>query len=136
MLEIKYRRKLDASLNMTPMIDIVFLLLIFFLLTTNFITEEGIKVKLPQARSTTAQTQEDITVFISKEGKIFIRNDELNESQLFDRLSALIGNDPHKLVIVKADREIVLNKAVKVMDIAKTAGAERLCIATETDLIN
>ena len=136
MVEIKYRRKLNASLNMTPMIDIVFLLLIFFLLTTNFITEEGIKVKLPQARSTTAQTQEDITVFISKEGKIFIRNDELNESRLFDRLSALIGNDPHKLVIVKADREIILNKAVKVMDIAKSAGAERLCIATESDFLN
>ena len=134
MMDIKYHRKLDASLNMTPMIDIVFLLLIFFLLTTNFITEEGIKVKLPQARSTTAQTQEDITVFISKEGKIYIRNDELNESRLFDRLKALIGNDPHKLVIVKADREIMLNKAVKVMDIAKTAGAERLCIATEADI--
>lgn len=133
MIEIKYRRKLDATLNMTPMIDIVFLLLIFFLLTTNFITEEGINVKLPQARSTAAQTQEDITVVISKEGKILIRNDELNESQLFDRLSALIGSDPHKLVIIKADREIVLNKAVKVMDIAKTAGAERLCIATEAD---
>ena len=134
MVEIKYRRKLDATLNMTPMIDIVFLLLIFFLLTTNFITEEGIKVKLPQARSTAAQTQEDITVVISKEGKIFIRNDEMNESRLFDRVSALIGNDPHKLVIVKADREIILNKAVKVMDIAKAAGAERLCIATEADL--
>jgi len=134
MMEIKYRRKLDASLNMTPMIDIVFLLLIFFLLTTNFITEEGIKVKLPQAKSTTAQTQEDITMFISKDWKIFIRNDEMNESRLFDRLSALIGNDPHKLVIVKADREIILNKAVKVMDIAKAAGAERLCIATEADL--
>jgi len=71
MMEIKYRRKLDASLNMTPMIDIVFLLLIFFLLTTNFITEEGIKVKLPQAKSTTAQTQEDITMFISKDWKLF-----------------------------------------------------------------
>jgi len=134
MVEIKYRRKLDASLNMTPIIDIVFLLLIFFLLTTNFITEEGIKVNLPQAKSTTAQTQEDITVFISKEGKIFIRNAEMNESRLFDRLSALIANDPHKLVIVKADREVILNKAVKVMDIAKAAGAERLCIATETEL--
>ena len=116
------------------MIDIVFLLLIFFLLTTNFMTQEGIKVKLPQARSTASQTQEDITIAISREGKIFIGEDELDESRLYDRLRSLIGHDAHKLVIVKADREIILNKAVKVMDIAKTAGAERLCIATETDL--
>jgi len=134
MLEIKYQRRLDASLNMTPMIDIVFLLLIFFLLTTNFMTQEGIQVKLPQARSTASQTQEDITISISREGRIFIGEEEMDESRLYDRLRALIGHDAHKLVIVKADREIILNKAVKVMDIAKTAGAERLCIATETDL--
>lgn len=134
MIEIPYTRRLDATMNMTPMIDIVFQLLIFFLLTTNFMTTEGIGVKLPQARSTAAQTQEEITVFIAKEGRILIGAEEFNESQLFDRLSMLIGNDPHKLVIVKADREIILNKAVKVMDIAKTAGAERLCIATEADL--
>jgi len=134
MLEIKYQRRLDASLNMTPMIDIVFLLLIFFLLTTNFMTQEGIQVKLPQARSTTSQTQEDITISISREGRIFIGEEEMDESRLYDRLRSLIGHDAHKLVIVKADREIILNKAVKIMDIAKTAGAERLCIATETDL--
>jgi biopolymer transport protein ExbD len=133
MVEIKYHRKLDASLNMTPMIDIVFLLLIFFLLTTNFISAEGISVKLPQARSTTAQTQEDITVQISKAGEIYIRGERMNEGSLYDRLCTLIGNNAHKLVIIKADREIILNKAVKVMDIAKTAGAERLCIATEAD---
>jgi biopolymer transport protein ExbD len=134
MLEIKYQRKLDASLNMTPMIDIVFQLLIFFLLTTNFITQEGIQVKLPQARSTAVQTQEDVIVSISREGRIFIGEEEMDEPRLYDRLRSLIGNDAHKLVIVKADREIILNKAVKVMDIAKTAGAERLCIATDTDL--
>lgn len=133
MVEIKYSRKLDASLNMTPMIDIVFLLLIFFLLTTNFITEEGISVKLPQARSTTAQTQEDITVQISKEGGMYIRGEKMSEGNLFDRLHILIGDNRNKLVIIKADREIILNKAVKVMDIAKTAGAARLCIATEAD---
>ena len=133
MVDIKYKRKLDASLNMTPMIDIVFLLLIFFLLTTNFITEEGIQIKLPQAQSTAEQTQEDITVYISKEGKIYLGGKEFNESSLFNRLRDLIGKNRNKLVIVKADREIILNKAVKVMDIAKTAGAEKLCIATDAE---
>ncbi|MEW6378270.1 MAG: biopolymer transporter ExbD [bacterium] len=130
---MSYRRRLDASMNMTPMIDIVFQLLIFFLLTTNFITTEGIQVKLPQAQSTAAQVQEEITVFISKEGRIFVQQQELNESQLHNRLRTMLAASRNRLVIVKADREIVLNRAVKVMDIAKKAGAERLCIATDRD---
>ncbi|MCL6584844.1 MAG: biopolymer transporter ExbD [bacterium] len=133
MLDLTYRRKLDASMNMTPMIDIVFQLLIFFLLTTNFITTEGIQVKLPQAKAAAAQIQEEITVFISREGRVFLQQQELNEGQLQRRLQTLIAKSRNKLVIVKADREIAVNKAVKVMDIAKRAGAERLCIATDRD---
>ena len=133
MITITSTKKLDAHLNMTPMIDCVFLLLIFFLLTTNFITEQGIAVKLPQARSTTQQKEEDITIFLDQHGRISIRGKELGFAQLFDELRLLIGNNQHQLVILKADREIILNKAVKVMDIAKSAGAERLCIATETE---
>jgi len=133
MLDLTYRRKLDASMNMTPMIDIVFQLLIYFLLTTNFITTEGIQVKLPQAKAAAAQIQEEITVFISREGRVFLQQQELNEGQLQRRLQTLIAKSRNKLVIVKADREIAVNKAVKVMDIAKRAGAERLCIATDRD---
>jgi len=133
MVDMSYHRRLDASMNMTPMIDIVFQLLIFFLLTTNFVTTEGIQVKLPQARATAAQIQEEITVFISKEGRIFVQQEEMGESRLYDRLRTLIAHNQYKLVIVKADREIMLNKAVKVMDIARKAGAERLCIATDRD---
>lgn len=131
MISIKTNRRLDASMNMTPIIDIVFLLLIFFMLTTNFITEEGIKVNLPHARSTTPQTDEDITVFVDKEGWAYIKGIKISHERLFDELRRLIGNNTEKLVVVKADREVILNKAVKVMDIAKDAGAAKLCIATE-----
>jgi len=133
MIDMSYHRRLDASMNMTPMIDIVFQLLIFFLLTTNFVTTEGIQVKLPQAQATAAQIHEEITVFISKEGRIFVQQKEMSESSLYDQLRTLIAHNQNKLVIVKADREIMLNKAVKVMDIARKAGAERLCIATDRD---
>ena len=133
MLDIKYKRKPEAILNMTPMIDIVFLLLVFFLLTTNFITQEGIDVKLPQANATSPQAQEDITIYITREGKVFLRGEEVTDAQLYTGLRSLIGDDRNKLVTVKADRQIVLNKVVKIMDIARTSGAFRLCIATERD---
>jgi len=133
MLEIKYKRKPDALLNMTPIIDIVFLLLIFFLLTTNFMTQEGINVNLPLAENTAPQTQEEITVYITHEGLAFLKNEQVSDAQLYARLKSLIGDDPQRLVTVKADRQIVLNRVVNVMDIIKSAGAGRLCIATERD---
>lgn len=133
MLDIKYKRKPDALLNMTPIIDIVFLLLIFFLLSTNFMTQEGINVKLPLAENTAPQTQEEITVYITHEGLVFLKNEKLSDAQLYTKLKSLIGDDPERLVTVKADRQIVLNRVVKVMDIIKNAGAGRLCIATERD---
>ena len=133
MLDIKYKRKPDALLNMTPIIDIVFLLLIFFLLSTNFMTQEGINVKLPLAENTAPQTQEEITVYITHEGLVFLKNELLSDAQLYTKLKSLIGDDQERLVTVKADRQIVLNRVVKVMDIIKSAGAGRLCIATERD---
>lgn len=133
MIEIKYKRKPEALLNMTPMIDIVFLLLIFFLLTTNFITQEGINVNLPNARSTGPRTQEEIAIYITSEGRVFIKDEEVNEAKLHKILKSLIGNDPAKSVTIRADKDVILNAVVKVMDTVKRSGAEKLCIATERD---
>jgi biopolymer transport protein ExbD len=130
------RRRKDpvrVQIPLTSLIDIVFLLLIYFLLTTNFLVEEGIKIKLPQAKAAAPQTEEVITVYVDQEGKAYIGTEEVSLAALFDRLKAMIGSKQDKLVVVRADRAVILNKAVKVMDIAKAAGAGRLCLATEKD---
>lgn len=129
------RRKEPARVQMplTSLIDIVFLLLIYFLLTTNFLVEEGIKIKLPQAKASAPQTEEVITVYVDQEGRSFIGTDEVSLAALFDRLKTMIGDREDSLVVVRADRAVILNKAVKVMDVAKAAGAGRLCLATEKD---
>lgn len=118
---------------LTSLIDIVFLLLIYFLLTTNFIVDEGITIKLPQAQAGAPQTQKEITVTVDREGRPFIMDREIPMDQLFTELKQLIGGESDRLVVIKADRAVVLNKAVKVMDLAKAAGAGRLCLATEKD---
>ena len=118
---------------LTSLIDIVFLLLIYFLLTTNFMVEEGIKIKLPQARAAAPQTEEVITIYVDQQGRAFLETQEVSYAGLFDRLREMIEHRKNKLVVVRADRSVILNKAVKVMDIAKAAGAGRLCLATEKD---
>ena len=129
----KKRPRYQIQAPLTALIDIVFLLLIYFLLTTNFMVDEGIKIKLPQAKASMPQTEETITVYVDRDGRSYLDNREISFTELFKKLKAMIGDRKDKLVVVRADRGVILNKAVKVMDVAKAAGAGRLCLATEKD---
>jgi len=129
----KKRARIKVQVPLTSLIDIVFLLLIYFLLTTNFMIEEGIKIKLPQARAAAPQTEEVITVYVDQQGRTFLGSQEVSLARLFDQLNEMIGGRENKLVVIRADQAVILNKAVKVMDMAKAAGAGRLCLATEKE---
>jgi biopolymer transport protein ExbD len=129
----KKRTRLQVQAPLTALIDIVFLLLIYFLLTTNFMVDEGIKIKLPQAKASAPQVEEVITVYVDKQGRSYLENREVSLPELFNGIQKRIGAQKNQLVVVRADRAVILNKAVKVMDIAKAAGAGRLCLATEKD---
>lgn len=130
----KHKNRLAVQAPLTSLIDIVFLLLIYFLLTTNYMVDEGIKIKLPQAQASAPQTEEVITVYVDQNGQIFLNNQEVSISELYSGVKRMIGDNKDKLVVIKADRGVILNKVVKVMDQVKYAGAGRLCLATEKDL--
>ena len=133
LVHARKRKRFQVQIPLTSLIDIVFLLLIYFLLTTNFMVDEGIKIKLPQAKAAAPQTEEVITVYVDQEGRAFLGPDEVSLAELFDRIKEKIGSKQDELVVIRADRAVILNKAVKVMDIVKAAGAGRLCLATEKD---
>lgn len=116
---------------LTSLIDIVFLLLIYFLLTTNFMVDEGIQVKLPQANATSPQTEKEITIYVDSTGKAFIDNRVISLDELFTMVKEKIGEKAGIPVVIKADKSVMLNKAVRVMDVVKAAGADRLVLATE-----
>jgi biopolymer transport protein ExbD len=132
-LHFRKRRRFQVQAPLTSLIDIVFLLLIYFLLTTNFMVEEGIKIKLPQARASAPQTEEVITVYVDREGRAYLHNEEVSLGKLFEGLRELLAKRENRLVVIRADRGVMLNKAVKAMDVAKAAGADRLCLATEKE---
>lgn len=134
LVHARRRPRYGVQVPMTSLIDIVFLLLIYFLLTTNFMVEEGIKIKLPQAKASKPQTEEVITIFVDAHGRSYLNQEEVSLERLFDRLKEKLAARDNDLVVVRADRAVILNKAVKVMDIAKAAGAGRLVLATEKDL--
>ncbi|MBU4344859.1 MAG: biopolymer transporter ExbD [Desulfobacteraceae bacterium] len=123
----------QIQMPLTSLIDIVFLLLIYFLLTTNFMVDEGIKIKLPQAKAGAPQTEEVITVYVNREGAVFFGAEEVSLARLSEQLREKIRDRENRLVVIRADRAVILDKAVKVMDVAKAAGAGRLCLATEKE---
>jgi len=130
----KKKERYQIQSPLTSLIDIVFMLLIYFLLTTNFMVDEGIKIKLPQAKAASPQVQKEITIYVKKDGRAYLENSEVSLDKLFKKLKQQIGKEENKLVVIKADRAVILNKVVSVMDLAKAAGAGRLCLATEKDI--
>jgi biopolymer transport protein ExbD len=123
------RPRIQAPL--TSLIDIVFMLLIYFLLTTNFMVDEGIKVQLPKADASSPQVHKELVVFVDGQGRTWVGRDKVPDSELFSVIKSSLAQRSRKAVIIKADRSLVLNKAVRVMDIVKAAGAEKMSLATE-----
>jgi len=130
-LKVRKRKRPEIQWPLTALIDIVFLLLIYFLLTTNFLAEEGISVRLPQAQKASPQQEEPINIYVNKAGHFFLGKREVSARELLVSLKEALKTNPDRVVVIKADREVILNRAVKAMDIARAAGAQKLFLATE-----
>jgi biopolymer transport protein ExbD len=130
-MEFERSRQIKMHLDIAPLIDIVFLLLIFFMLTANFIMQPGIKITLPVAKSSRPQENRKITIFISESNEIYLDDEQISIDILGDALRNRLETVEKKVVILKADEKINLGLAVKTMDIAKEAGSEDVVIATD-----
>lgn len=130
-MEFNKRKKVRTHLNIAPLIDVVFLLLIFFMLSSHFVTQPGIKIALPSAVTAKPHPEEDIIVSITKDSNLYLNEEQIDLDSLLDKLRIKVGEAMKKTVIIKADERIDLGLAVKVMDIAKQAEAEGLIISTK-----
>lgn len=117
---------------MTPLIDVVFLLLIFFMISTTFITNPGIKVQLPLASSKSTINTKPIEVVITRENRIFLDGKSLSLERLQETIiQKKRGSIKDQVLILKADGQVQHRLVVNVLDIAKQAGIKKLSIATE-----
>ena len=117
--------------DIAPMADIVLLLLIFFMLSTSFVMEPGIKVQLPQASTSEIDPQQELFLVIDKKGRLFIETKEIPRESLSGYIKKELQVHPNKLLIIKADKDVSHGIVVEVMDIARQSGVDRLAIATQ-----
>ncbi|MFA5149846.1 MAG: biopolymer transporter ExbD [Candidatus Omnitrophota bacterium] len=129
-MEFERRKKISTDLNIAPLIDVVFLLLIFFMLTANFIIQPGIKLVLPSAAYSKLHQDENIVIFITKDNDLYLNETNIALESLLEELKPRVYAAKKKIVVIKADEKINLGLAVKVMDIAKQANAEGVVIST------
>ena len=129
------QKKQDVAINLTPLIDVVFLLLIFFMVSTSFTRETQIKLELPKANVDKLKTEpEVIEVSIDKEGRIFVNGKSLVNSQvetLIKAISPLVGDNQDTPVIISADANTAYQSVVTAMDAASQLGITNLKMATQ-----
>lgn len=113
--------------------DIVMLLLIFFLLSSQFINQAGVKVKLPGSKMSPESVQSQLVVTITEAGAIYAGNKEVGIGKLASELSLLKSSTPDDNLIIMADRTVTIEILIKVIDAAKIAGIEKFTIQTEKE---
>jgi len=118
-----------ANVNLTPLIDMVFILLIFFLVTASFTKESGIDVDRPSAQTTVRQEQASLIISITKEGEIWIDNKQVDIRSIRAHIEQLHAQNPEGTVIIMADKNALTGATVAVLDQVRLSGVNNVAIA-------
>ncbi len=117
----KSQLKFDANFNMSSMTDIVFLLLIFFMLTSNFVTPSAVEVNVPTSNAGGA-VMPKLTITISEEGKFYVNKQEVTIEQMEDELKSILYDSGDKDIVLHAQDTTPIQKIIQVMDIGHKLG--------------
>lgn len=120
----------EAAIDMTPMLDIVFIMLIFFIVTTVFVKEAGIDVNKPNATQSIMPKNANIFIAVTEDEKVWIDKRQVDIDSVRANLERLMAEQPSDVIIIQADKEAEHGVVVEVMDQIKSAGIDRISIAT------
>ena len=121
----------DTEVNLTPMLDVVFIMLIFFIVTASFVKEAGIDVSRPDAATAERKERGNILVAISESGQIWIDKRHVDIRAVRANIERMAAENPQGSVVIQADENSKNGILVQVMDAARLAGVESVSIAAE-----
>ena len=119
------------EINMTPMLDVVFIMLIFFIVTASFVKEAGIDVNRPEAATAVKKERANILVAISDKGEIWINKRQTDVRAVQANIERLKAENPQGSVVIQADKKATTDTLIKVMDAARAAGVFDVSIAAQ-----
>lgn len=132
-MQLRKGSKRSVILNVTSLIDVLFLLLIFFMISTTFLSTPAIKLELPKAKNADPVRQNPLVIYIDRDGRTFLNDEPIDLALLGAALRGKLAENVDKAVILKADSRVAHGAVVQVMDIVKGAGARRLVVSTRPD---
>ena len=121
----------EQEINITPMLDVVFIMLIFFIVTASFVKESGIEVERPSAVTAVVKEKGNILVAISETGEIWVDRRQVDPRALRANIERLYAENPKGSVVIQADRNSTTEMLIQVMDAARQAGVFNVSIAAQ-----
>ena len=129
----KRNQEEDAKIDITPMLDVVFIMLIFFIVTATFIKESGAKVTKPEAETSVSRPSATILLAIDENDKIWLDRKTIDPRAIKANISRLRAENPEGEVVVQADIESTAKTVIEVVDALKKAGITTPYVATSTE---
>lgn len=133
-MKFSLRNKSITAFSFISLADVVLLLLVFFLLSSTFIVQPGIRVRLPKARTEERESERNILVSLTRDGDVYLGDENVDLDALPAKLYSLLLDNPEQLIVLRADKDVSLSRAVQILDMAKSAGGEKFLIATQPEL--
>ena len=129
MRRIFKRKEEESGIDLTPMLDVVFIMLIFFIVTTSFVKESGIDVSRPSAKTAKKKQQASILVAINQSGEIWIQKRKVDIRSVRANIEKLHAESPEGTVVIQADKRSETGLLVDVMDQIRLAGVESIAVS-------
>lgn len=134
-MKYKHRSRMeekDPEFMIIPMIDIIFFLLVFFMISTLYMVQQNLlPVQLPQASPSHSESKKNINVTVTENGMIRVEEEEIPLNLLRKRLAVEVQRDPESTFVLRGDRKVSYEKVIFVLDEMKHSGIQRIAIATE-----
>ena len=125
--------QVDTSIDIGPLIDIVFILLIFFMVTTTFVKDMTLELERPNASSSSMASSKSIRLFVDKDGDVYLDGEPIRVWLIQSKLRDLLSTSTQKSILVVIDEGVPSGKLIEVVDQARLAGASSVGVATEKE---
>ena len=121
----------EAAIDMTPMLDIVFIMLIFFIVTTSFVKESGIQIEEPTATTAITKPKANIFIGINVDGEIYMLKNKVDKDSVRSTVETMLLENPESTVVIQSDVKAKSGILIDVIDAAKAAGVKDISVAAE-----
>jgi biopolymer transport protein ExbD len=129
-MKLSNNKKRKVTLNLTSLIDVLFILIIFFTVSSTFLEQPGIELKLPEAKSSEGHTAQKIIIYVDKNRNLFLNDEIVSTNNLISELQKLTNFKEDKSIVLKADTDVSHGTVIEIMDLLRQQGIYKIVVST------